>query len=429
MRNLQWSAMTLFAISFAACKKDDNKGAQTMPVTISVDNVINSKNLVESGTFKGTGANAPLIMPGESVSVTFSAAPGQAFSFAAMYGWSNDLFFAPANPGIALYDANKNPIEGDVSSSIKLWDNGTRVNQVPGASVAHPGTADSKNVTEVAGTDAYGNTYLAASALVSATLKYNGNAMFTLTLTNTSGGTANETPLSPGVWAISYIVGGTLNNAAPLYTAGSPTANGLTDIAEKGDTTALASYVKSNTGLFTPLSPILVVVYNGVSNPIFKAGEKDRGEGLTAIAQKGDASTLSAFLKTQKGVKQVYVLAAPTATVLLPIIGANAGGHVSQALDVAKGDSVAIATMYGFSSDWFFATPNGADATKTGDLSSTVQLYDDGTAVDQYPGAGNALFNLGGNTNAESKVIAPVPNPNAFTTLPAINNIIKVTIQ
>jgi len=23
-----------------------------------------------------------------------------------MYGWSNDLFFAPSNPGIAVYDQN-----------------------------------------------------------------------------------------------------------------------------------------------------------------------------------------------------------------------------------------------------------------------------------------------------------------------------------
>ncbi len=46
-----------------------------------------------------------------------------------------------------------------------------------------------------------------------------------------------------------------------------------------------------------------------------------------------------------------------------------------------------------------------------------------------YPGAGNTQFNLGGNTSVENKVIGEVPNPNAFTTLPAIKDIIKVTIQ
>ena len=103
---------------------------------------------------------------------------------------------------------------------------------------------------------------------------------------------------------------------------------------------------------------------------------------------------------------------------------------VSQELDVVKGDRLAIATMYGFSNDWFFASSdNGVDPTQTGDISGRIKLFDDGTAIDQFPGAGNAQFNLGGSTSAESKPISEIPNPNAFTTLPAINNIVKVTIK
>jgi hypothetical protein len=49
--------------------------------------------------------------------------------------------------------------------------------------------------------------------------------------------------------------------------------------------------------------------------------------------------------------------------------------------------------------------------------------------VNQFPGAGITQFNLAGTPLAESKPIAAVPNPNAFTTLPAIKNIIKVTVQ
>ena len=69
------------------------------------------------------------------------------------------------------------------------------------------------------------------------------------------------------------------------------------------------------------------------------------------------------------------------------------------------------------------------DATKKGDLSSGIGLYDNGTAKDQFPGAGITQFNLAGTPLEESKPIEAVPNPNAFTTLPAIKNIIKVTIQ
>ncbi|WPU94759.1 spondin domain-containing protein [Mucilaginibacter sabulilitoris] len=426
-----WVFAALIPVSLAACKKDDkNKdGDSPQSTTLMVENVLKSQPLVESGTFQGNGTPA-LIFPGQSTTITFSAAKGEALSFATMYGWSNDLFFAPANPGIKVYDNDGNPIEGDVSAQVKLWDNGTRINQKPGATVNHPGTADNKNITEVTGADAQGNTYLEASKLVKATLKYNGNSQFTLTLQNTSGGTTNETPLSPGVWSVSYIVGGNLLAPTPLYESGKPTANGLTNIAEAGDNVALSAYVKSITGIFTPLSPVLAVVYNGIENPIYKVGEKDRGKGLTLIAQQGNAATLAAYLKTFPGVKAVYVLPAPTTTVLLPQVGNTPGGIVSQELSVSKGDRLAIATMYGFSNDWFFSSvDNGVDATQKGDISGSIKLFDDGTAINQFPGAGLTQFNLAGTPLKEDQPIAAVPNPNAFTTLPEISNIIKVTLK
>lgn len=421
-------ALLALPLAFTACKKDHDTPPAT-GLTLTVENVLQSRPLVESGTFKGAGSPG-LIFPGDSVSIRFSAAKGEAISFAAMYGWSNDLFFAPDNPGIQPYDAGGNPIEGDVSAQVKLWDNGTRMNQAPGANVTHPGTPASANVTEVNGSDAQGNTYLSASKLVSARLHYEGNSYFTLSLKNISGGTANETPLSPGVWAVSYIAGGSLLNASPIYTKDKPTANGLTNIAEAGDNSALNTYLTANTGIFTPLSPILVVVYSGDTNPFFQTGEADRGEGLKNLAQQGDATILAAALKNKPGVKTVYVLPAPNTNVLLPMIGEMSGGAVSQALQVHKGDRLAIATMYGFSNDWFFATTgNGVDATAKGDISNSIALYDDGTAIDQFPGAGITQFNLAGTPLTDNKPIALVPNPNAFTTLPAISDIIRVKLQ
>jgi len=429
-KNAFLPALAAGLIFATGCKKENHPGGAAPQIeTLTVENVLQSQPLVESGTFQGSGSPA-LIHPGESTTITFSAAKGEALSFATMYGWSNDLFFAPANPGIAVYDKDGNPIEGDVSGQVRLWDNGTRINQKPGATVSHPGTADNQNITEVNGTDAQGNTYLAASQLVKATLKYNGNSSFTLTLANISGGTANETPLSPGVWTISYIVGGNLLQPNPLYAQSQPTAHGLTNIAEMGDNSVLSAYAKSITGIFTPLSPILVVVYDGIDNPIYKVGELDRGQGLKYLAQRGVADTLANYLKGLKGVKSVYILPAPTTKVLLPVINGQAGSMVSQQLSVVKGDRLAIATMYGFSNDWFFATPaEGLDATQTGDLSATVQLYNDGTAVDQFPGAGVTQFNLAGTPLTESQPISVVPNPNAFTTLPPIPNIIKINLQ
>lgn len=434
MRHKQFGWLSLLGLSLvlASCSKDDD-GMMEMSSssTITIENVLDSRPLVESGTFKNNGGS-PLIMPGESISIQLYAGKGQAVSFATMYGWSNDLFFAPANPGIKLYKDDGTPIEGDVSNQIKLWDNGTRINQMPGATVMHPGTPESsvKDITEVNSADEQGNTYAPASSLLKASLHYEGNSQFTLTIENTSGNTANPTPFSPGVWTVSYIAGGDLLNPNPLYESGKPTANGLTNIAEMGDNTMFADYIKSQTGIFTPLSPVLVVIYNGIENPIYKVGEKDQGKGLKKLAQMGDATELAAYLKTVNGVKDVYVLPASNSTVLLPKIGGQAGNKVSQELNVKSGDRLAIATMYGLSNDWYFASKgNGVDALQKGDISTTIGLFDNGTAINQFPGASITQFNLAGVPLPEDKNIEEVPNPNAFTMLPTIPNIINVTIE
>lgn len=423
-------AIAAFPSLITACKRNDAMPSMS-ETTITIENVLDSKPLVESGRFKNIGAS-PVIMPGEAISIKFSAAKGQALSFATMYGWSNDLFFAPENPGIKLYQDNGTPVEGDVSVQIKLWDNGTRINQSPGAAVMHPGTTETapKAISEVNGTDAQGNTYAAASTLMKATLHYEGNSNFTLIITNTSGDTSNPTPFSPGVWAISYIAGGKLINSNPLFEAGKPSANGMTNIAEMGDNSVLGNYINTQTGIFTPLSPVLVVLYKGIENPIYKTGENDRGKGLKDLAQKGDASGLATYLKTLAGVKAVYILPAASSTVLLPKIGAQAGSSVSQQLSVASGDRIAIASMYGLSNDWFFATKdNGIDATVKGDVSYSIGLFDNGTAINQFPGAGNEQAGLGGTPATERKPVIEVPNPNGFTTLPSISSMIKVTIN
>ncbi|WP_333575104.1 spondin domain-containing protein [Sphingobacterium sp.] len=410
----------------ASCNNDDMI-AETRTNTITIENVLDAKPLVESGTFMGKGT-PPVIFPGQSISIEFYAGAGQALSFATMYGWSNDLFFAPENPGINLYSSDGTPLTGDVSTQIKLWDNGTRINQSPGMRVTHPGAAElaPNNISEINGKDAQGNSYLPASQLMKATLAYQGDSRFKLTIENKSGGTPNETPFSPGVWTVSYAPGGDILDKMPIYTKGQHAANGLTNIAEMGDNTVMDRYLHGMTGIFTPLSPVLVVVYKGDENPFYKTGEKDRSEGLSNLAQTGNADILASKLATKPGVKKVYVLKQSTSTVLLPRIGNAEGGKVMQQLDIEKEDRIAIATMYGLSNDWFYATKgNGIDATRKGDVSDELSLYDNGTKKDQYPGA-NIRIDLSGMPLGESEPIHEVPNPNVFSTLPQI---VKVTLN
>jgi len=61
----------------------------------------------------------------------FSAMEGTKLDLATMYGQSNDLFYGPEK-AIDLFDANGNPLTGDVTDKFLLWDAGTEVNQAPG---------------------------------------------------------------------------------------------------------------------------------------------------------------------------------------------------------------------------------------------------------------------------------------------------------
>ncbi|WP_228458568.1 hypothetical protein [Chryseobacterium aureum] len=61
-----------------------------------------------------------------------------------------------------------------------------------------------------------------------------------------------------------------------------------------------------------------------------------------------------------------------------------------------------------------------------GDISSKTSLFDSGTGIDQYPGAGNHQALFGGTPQNENKVISKV---GSFYPVPAVQNIIKVTVN
>ncbi|MXY84439.1 MAG: hypothetical protein F4Y91_20885 [Gemmatimonadetes bacterium] len=91
-------------------------------------------NLPEnSGVFATpVGADGPgPLTPGNAYEFTFVARPGDRLSFATMYVQSNDLFLAPGDTGIALFTDDQ-PISGDITDQIDLWDAGTEVNEEPG---------------------------------------------------------------------------------------------------------------------------------------------------------------------------------------------------------------------------------------------------------------------------------------------------------
>lgn len=409
--------VTLFlaGVAFTACSDDDDTPYDIDSV-ISFENVVSMKEFVQSGTFKGT--NQDVILPGESVSFKFNAGKGQRLMFATMYGYSNDIFFAPENPGLELFNSNGVAITGDVSSKIFMWDNGTRVNTQPDANTVHPGTAEDATIKKIETQDAQGNLYRPASELVKLDLKFEATTSeFTLTIQNNSGGTINETPLSPGVWAVSNVLGGDLVKPEPFFKEGEKSSSQLTTLAETGNNGPLGTLSTEMTGIITGLSPILVVVYTGDINPIYQLNQKQNNIGLKELAQTGDASKLKSSLEGMSNVRNVYVAGS---SALAPTDKAEVQ------FKAWENDKIAYATMFGYSNDWFYSNSESIMANFTGDLTGKTVLLDSGTGVNQYPGAGNNQDLFDGIPQAEDNVITAVGKTYP---IPEVNEVIKVTIR
>lgn len=71
------------------------------------------------------------LLPGGVYEFTFKAEEGMKFNLIAMYGQSNDLFYAPKQ-AFDLFDSNGTPLSGDITDRLLLWDAGTEKNQAPG---------------------------------------------------------------------------------------------------------------------------------------------------------------------------------------------------------------------------------------------------------------------------------------------------------
>jgi len=78
----------------------------------------------------GATSDGPLT-PGQAYEFEISARPGQVLSLAWMFAQSNDLFYGNDRP-IALFTSEGEPVRGDMTPQVSLWDAGTEVNEEPG---------------------------------------------------------------------------------------------------------------------------------------------------------------------------------------------------------------------------------------------------------------------------------------------------------
>jgi hypothetical protein len=133
-----YAVHTVSSVLFGAGAGDRGEGLEALaedgdPSGLGTS-VAGKAGVSASGVFNTpTGAAGPgPAFPGEDYSFTFTAMPGERLSLATMLVQSNDLFYAPAESGLALFDAAGMAVSGDITGMLLLWDAGTETNEFPG---------------------------------------------------------------------------------------------------------------------------------------------------------------------------------------------------------------------------------------------------------------------------------------------------------
>ena len=430
------------ALALGAC--DDTTApmeSEEQEFELTIENVSAVNDFTSSGVFAvpaGQGMAGPLL-PGQTYEFEFSAAPGQKLSFATMFVQSNDLFYAPDGMGIALYDAAGDPVTGDVTDQVYLWDAGTEANEEPGLGAAqaprqagaNTGSADADDTVRLAD-DEFGN-LPAVSDVVRVMLDSTGPTMFRLRIENvstattlsTSDGMMHPAPLAPGVWAVH-------SGSDALFTAGQPDrGEGLEGVAEDGAASGLGAVLGGRTGLTSPIAPGVFAVHTG-SSVLFSAGLMDMGMGLEALAEDGDPTSLAGAVAGHVNVSASGAFNTP--------VGAGGpapafpGESYSFTFTAEPGDRLSFATMLVQSNDLFFAPAEaGIDlfsgGAVNGDITGMVLLWDAGTEANEEPGIGlnQAPRQSGANTGAmEGGTVRQVNDGYHY---PDVSEVIRVTIR
>lgn len=407
--------LALISLSFfSSCGKDDDQTIteEATEFKVTIENVFEGKDYFDSGA---TG----LITPGMSESFSFNAGKGHYLQFATMFVQSNDLFFAPDDEGIVLYDENGLALTGDITSKLELWDAGTEVNEEPGVGPnqaprqAGPNTgADENGTVELIANIADGFTYPAIADEIEVTITHDGGTLFTVTLNNISDGSSLPSPLAPGAWVIHS------SGQKPLFTEGSASSTGLEGIAEDGNNTETTESLAAASGLVSPFAPGAYSV--GADNAIFASGSLST-TALEGLAEDGNVSGYTNVFNTPDNASDAG-----------PIFPSDS---YSFTFTAEKDDNLSFATMLIQTNDWFiglnnFSLYNSNGSAISGDITDQVRLYDAGTELDEYPGAGanQAPRQSGADTGVEeSKNVGSVANPDS--NVPEISNMVKITIE
>jgi len=381
MKKTNYLAMSVFfGLALMSCKEDETMDP-VATFTVTIQNVFEGKEYFGSG-------NLEAVPPGESYSFSFQAGKGHYLSFATMFVQSNDLFYAPKGSGLPLYNDSGNPLTGDVTNMLYLWDAGSEVNQEPGVGADQaPRQTEPDMGTEENGTVKMieevndGFTYPAKEEVISVMLEHDGKTMFTVTIKNVSNTGNFQTPMAPGTWVVH-------GDGNPIFTSGDSASDGLEDLAEDGSNSILTNTLNQNSGYVSPFAPGVWAVHNMV-NPIYSIGQKASSD-LEMLAEDGDPSSFITSLTGLDGVDAYNVFTMPAGSSGPAPIFPNE--QYSFQFEANPGDKLSLATMLVQSNDLFAGIEidlfqNGTPVS--GDISNQLRLLDAMSETNEFPGAGN----------------------------------------
>lgn len=385
--------------------------------------------------------------PAAAYEFQIHALAGDTLTFATMLAQSNDLFFAPDERGIALYDDDGNPVSGDVTDQVELWDAGTEVNQPIGAGdqqaprQSGPNTGDDEmGVVQLVSDLNDGLAYPAAAEIIAVTLTPDDEGCITVRIKNVSGDSMFASPITPVFWLVeSHDMAMTADDDAmtrgALFSSGRPDFRyGLESLAEDGDPSTLA-LVYGGGDLVTPIAPVVWAVHGDTmgSGVFFTTGEVDRGQGLEALAEDGDPAPLAESLADLNHGAQAIPDGADDPGPAFP------GDAYRFSFTASSGQYLSFATMFVQSNDLFFGPDeNGIalfDASGypiAGRVTRHIDLWDAGTEVNQEPGVGadQAPRQAGPDIGAaEMGVVQLVADSGDGYTYPPVAATIRVTIS
>lgn len=402
----------LCAVFMSSCQDDDEEMTPTtQQFKVTIENVFEAKDYFASGATEAMG-------PGSTYSFTFDAGKGHYLSFATMFVQSNDLFYAPSTDGIALYNTSGDPVTGDITVMVDLWDAGTEVNEEPGTgqnqaprqSGPNTGMTEGGNVVMIADVND-GFSYPMDEDVLKFSLAHDGGSGFTVTISNVSDAGAFQTPLAPGVWVVHSA------DQTPIFMNGSAASSGLEMLAEDGNNAESATDLDENTSYVSPFAPGAFSLFSG-DNPLFMDSQPASSE-LEALAEDGNpAGFTNVFNTPAEGSSPAPIFP---------------GERYEFTFEAVEGDMLSFATMLVQSNDLFVGTlgislyANGLAVS--GDISSQLFLWDAYTETNEFPGAGNNQppRQSGANTGMEENGSVMMVN-DAFS-YPGVAQMIKVTIS